>query len=51
MTSLKRCKFCYILQFTGSDIMETTIHENEVYSEYGHRINVDTDWADGLTSR
>lgn len=26
-------------------------HENEILIENSHRINVDTDWADGLTSR
>ena len=27
------------------------MHENEVLSDDAHRINVDTDWRDGLTSR
>lgn len=35
----------------GSDILDSSTHENEVYSDNSQRITVDTDWADGLTSR
>lgn len=37
--------------FTGSDIIQTRLHENDINSDDMHRISVDTDWTDGLTSR
>lgn len=42
----------YKIEFpTGSDILDSSTYENEVYSDNSQRITVDTDWADGLTSR
>lgn len=36
---------------TGSDIIQTRLHENDINSDDMNRISVDTDSSDGLTSR
>lgn len=43
--------FFFLFDFTGSDIIQTRLHENDINSDDMHRISVDTDWTDGLTSR
>lgn len=54
--TIKKIKFknstIYIYGFPiGGDILDSSTHENVVYSDNSQRITVDTDWADGLTSR
>lgn len=36
---------------TGSDIIQTRLHENDINSDDMNRISVDTDSSEGLTSR
>lgn len=36
---------------SGSDMIQTRIHENDINSDDMNRISVDTDSSDGLTSR
>ncbi|CAO1319855.1 unnamed protein product [Diamesa hyperborea] len=40
-----------VFWYKGSDIIQTRLHENDINSDDMHRISVDTDWTDGLTSR
>jgi hypothetical protein len=42
------CLFSFCI---GNNIIESTTNENEIHIEDNPRIMVDTDWADGLTSR
>lgn len=36
---------------TGSDMIQTRVHENDINSDDENRISVDTDSSEGLTSR
>lgn len=46
----KTLNIIFLILKIGNNIIETVLHENDVLSD-DHRISVDTDWREGLTSR